>query len=93
MKPTYYRCRNDECSFFTRRKMRPPYDNPNKKNMDGARWLILVAVIEGDSWAKIRCPHCDYRKNVNCDVVSEVVDLGESVFSKFKGLNKEKKLD
>ena len=88
MKPTYYRCQNDECNFFIRQKKKTLELFPNKQKFDECRWLILIALIIGESYAKIRCPHCNYRINVNCDVKEKVDNAQESLLESFRKLKK-----
>jgi len=82
---------SDNCQFFVQKCKDPRW--ANKRNKDGARRLLLVAVITGDSWAKIRCPYCDYRKNINVYDLEHEVKLdnnAESLIQSFKTLGKDR---
>lgn len=88
MKPTYWRCLNNACQFFIVRCKQNQWKN--KKNLDGARWLIAKGhIVKGsDSWMKLRCPHCDYNILVNADIPEEVDKPQESVINLFKSLKR-----
>ena len=59
-KATYWRCQNNECGFFIRRRKKYPHSQPGKRWEDKSRWLIAHGVIEAPNWVKLRCPNCDY---------------------------------
>lgn len=56
----YWRCMNDNCEFYAKRKKQHPYNKGGKYWDIKARWLIASGHIEPPSWVKLRCPKCDY---------------------------------
>ena len=74
-KAEYWRCQNDECGFFVKRRKKYPYNQKGKRWEDKSRWLIANGVIDMPEnvaellknndidwypWVKLRCPQCSY---------------------------------
>lgn len=92
MKAQYWRCLNDECGFFVKRREKYPYNQKGQKWIDKARWLIAHGVIDGESWVELRCPQCGVKRMVPEPVAEEPskgVDAEEiSIVESFKGLKR-----
>ncbi len=88
MSVEYWRCQNNECSFFMARRKKYPYNQKGKRWEDKARWLIAKGEVSDPNWVHLRCPHCDYNITPGLIVPVTLDSKPISVLESFKQLKK-----
>ena len=83
MKPTYFKCMNDECGFYLKQLKKKKWKNPHY-----ARWNICIGHIEEPSWIRFRCKFCGWELRVNCDEVEELDINPKSLLKSFQELKR-----